>query len=145
MKSQIIIFQSEDKNISVDVLFDNETVWLNLDQIASLFEKNKSTISRHIKNIFDEGELEPNSTVANFATVQNEGGREVKRNVDFYNLDIIISVGYRVKSLRGTQFRKWATKHLNEFEIYRANEMKNLQSDFDKSIKKLKKDTNEPN
>lgn len=115
MKSQIIIFQSEDKNISVDVLFDNETVWLNLDQIASLFEKNKSTISRHIKNIFDEGELEPNSTVANFATVQNEGGREVKRNVDFYNLDIIISVGYRVKSLRGTQFRKWATKHLNEF------------------------------
>ena len=112
MKSQIIIFQSEDKNISVDVLFDNETVWLNLDQIASLFEKNKSTISRHIKNIFDEGELEPNSVVANFATTAKDGKTY---NVDFYNLDIIISVGYRVKSLRGTQFRKWATKHLNEF------------------------------
>ena len=112
MKSQIIIFQSEDKNISVDVLFENETVWLNLDQIANLFEKNKSTISRHIKNIFDEGELEQNSVVANFATTATDGKTY---QVDYYNLDVIISVGYRVKSLRGTQFRIWAMQILKEY------------------------------
>jgi len=93
------------------------TVWLSLDQMAELFQRNKSTISRHIKNIFIEGELVRESTVANFATVQNEGDRQVERNIEYYNLDVIISVGYRVKSLRGTQFRIWANSVLKEYII----------------------------
>ncbi|MBQ9182223.1 MAG: virulence RhuM family protein [Neisseriaceae bacterium] len=83
--------------------------------MANLFERDKSTVSRHIKNVFSENELEYSATVANFATVQNEGGRTVERNIEHFNLDVIISVGYRVKSLRGTQFRQWATKRLNEY------------------------------
>lgn len=111
----IVIFRTEDEKISVDVRFDDETVWLTLDQMASLFERDKSTVSRHIKNVFEEGELERSSTVANFATVHTEGERQVERQLEYYNLDVIISVGYRVKSLRGTQFRKWATSRLNEY------------------------------
>jgi hypothetical protein len=111
----IVIFKTEDDKISVDVHFDDETVWLSLDQMAELFERDKSTISRHIKNVYDEVELERPATVANFATVQTEGDRQVERQIEYYNLDVIISVGYRVKSLRGTQFRKWATKRLNEY------------------------------
>lgn len=110
-----IIFKTEDDKVSVDVRFSDETVWLTLDQMAELFDRDKSTISRHIKNVFDEGELQESATVAKFATVQIEGEREVSRNLDYYNLDVIISVGYRVKSLRGTQFRQWATKRLNEY------------------------------
>lgn len=109
------LFSSADGKISVDVRFDGETVWLSLEQMANLFERDKSTISRHIKNVFSENELEYSATVANFATVQNEGGRTVERNIEHFNLDVIISVGYRVKSLRGTQFRQWATKRLNEY------------------------------
>lgn len=110
-----IIFKTEDNKVEVDVRFQDETVWLTLDQISTLFDRDKSTISRHIKNIFDEGELEYAATVAKFATVQTEGSRQVERELDYYNLDVIISVGYRVKSLRGTQFRQWATKRLNEY------------------------------
>jgi hypothetical protein len=113
--NRIVIFKTEDDKISIDVRFDEETVWLTLDQMASLFERDKSTISRHIKNVFDEGELEQAATVANFATVQTEGARQVERQLEYYNLDVVISVGYRVKSLRGTQFRQWATKRLNEY------------------------------
>jgi hypothetical protein len=87
---------------------ENETVWLSLDQMSELFQRDKSTISRHIKNVFQEGELIEDTTVANFATVQSEGDRQVTRNITYFNLDVIISVGYRVKSLRGTQFRIWA-------------------------------------
>ena len=112
---KIILFKTDDGKISVDVRFDEETVWLTLDQMAELFERDKSTISRHIKNVFDEGELEQWATVAKFATVQTEGTRQVERQIEYYNLDVIISVGYRVKSLRGTQFRQWATKRLNEY------------------------------
>ena len=111
----VVIFKTEDEKISVDVRFDEETVWLTLDQMAALFERDKSTVSRHIKNVFEEGELERSATVANFATVQTEGERQVERQIEYYNLDVIISVGYRVKSLRGTQFRKWATGRLNEY------------------------------
>ena len=96
--------------IAVDVRFHDESVWLTLDQMATLFERDKSTISRHIKNIFTEGELVRNSVVANFATTASDGK---EYQVDYYNLDVVISVGYRVKSLRGTQFRQWATKRLN--------------------------------
>ena len=113
--SHIVIFKTEDGKVSVDARFDDETVWLSLDQISALFERDKSTISRHIKNVFEDGELSPERTVANFATVQSEGGRKVERNIEFYNLDVIISVGYRVKSQMGTQFRIWATKRLNEY------------------------------
>lgn len=110
-----IIFKTEDDKVEVDVRFQDETVWLTLDQMATLFDRDKSTVSRHIKNIFDEGELEYAATVAKFATVQTEGTRQVERELEYYNLDVIISVGYRVKSLRGTQFRQWATKRLNEY------------------------------
>lgn len=110
-----IIFKTEDDKVEVDVRFQDETVWLTLDQMSTLFDRDKSTISRHIKNVFDEGELEYAATVAKFATVQTEGSRQVERELDYYNLDVIISVGYRVKSLRGTQFRQWATKRLNEY------------------------------
>lgn len=112
---QMVLFKTEDERIAIDVRFDEETVWLSLDQMAQLFERDKSTISRHIKHVYEEGELEESATVAKIATVQMEGGREVERQIDYYNLDVIISVGYRVKSLRGTQFRQWATKRLNEY------------------------------
>ena len=110
--NSMVIFKTEDNQISVDVRFHEESVWLTLEQMSTLFERNKSTISRHIKNIFDEGELERNSVVANFATTASDGK---EYQVDYYNLDVIISVGYRVKSQRGVQFRQWATKRLNEY------------------------------
>ena len=113
----MLIYQSEDGKIKIDVRFENETVWLSLDQMATLFGRDKSTISRHIKNVFEEGELPNEATVANFATVQVEGNREVVRNIDYYNLDVIISVGYRVKSQQGTQFRIWTTQRLKEYII----------------------------
>jgi hypothetical protein len=96
---------------------EGETVWLTLNQLAELFQRDKSVISRHIKNVFEEGELPLQGTVAKNATVQNEGGREVVREIDYYNLDMIISVGYRVNSHRGTQFRIWATNRLREYII----------------------------
>ena len=108
------MYTTEDGVTKVEVTFDNDTVWLSLNQIADLFQRNKSTISRHIKNVFLEGELSRNSVVANFATTGSDGKRY---HVDFYNLDVIISVGYRVKSLRGTQFRIWATNILKEYMI----------------------------
>lgn len=113
----MLIYRSEDGKIKIDVRFESETVWLSLDQMATLFGRDKSTISRHVKNVFEEGELSTEATVANFATVQTEGGREVSRNIDYYNLDVIISVGYRVKSQQGTQFRIWATQRLKEYII----------------------------
>jgi hypothetical protein len=116
-RGEILIYQTEDGLTKINVNLQNETVWLSLDQMAELFQRDKSTISRHIKNIFIEGELVRESTVANFATVQNEGDRQVKRNIEYYNLDVIISVGYRVKSFRGTQFRIWANSVLKEYII----------------------------
>lgn len=112
---KIIIYQTEDGLTKINVNMQNETVWLSLEQMADLFQRDKSTISRHIKNIFDEGELVRESTVAKFATVQNEGNRQVERVIEYYNLDVIISVGYRVKSQRGVQFRIWAASILKEY------------------------------
>jgi hypothetical protein len=111
-KSELIIYTTEDGLTKVNVTFDNETVWLSLDQMAVLFGRDKSTISRHIRNVFDEHELERNSVVANFATTASDGKTY---KVDYYNLDVIISVGYRVKSQRGVQFRIWATSILKEY------------------------------
>ena len=114
-KGSIILYTTPDGESKIEVTLQNETVWLTLDQMAELFQRNKSTISRHIKNIFETGELNADSTVAFFATVQTEGKRKVERNIAFYNLDMIISVGYRVNSYRGVQFRQWATMVLKEY------------------------------
>lgn len=115
--NKILLYTTVDGKQKIEVNLQNETVWLSLDQIADLFQRNKSTISRHIKNIFEEGELQHEATVAKFATVQKEGEREIERNIEYYNLDVIISVGYRVKSIRGTHFRIWASGVLKEFMI----------------------------
>ena len=114
-KGQILLYQTPDGVTKIEVKLQNETVWLSLDQMAELFQRNKSTISRHIKNVFEEGELQFDSTVAFFATVQTEGKRKVERDIAYYNLDMIISVGYRVHSYRGVQFRQWATSVLKEY------------------------------
>ena len=111
---EMIVYQSGDGCPHINVRLENETVWLSIDQMAKLFSRNKSTISRHIKKIFDEGELERNSVVANFATTAADGKTY---QVDYYNLDMIIAVGYRVRSSVGTQFRQWATARLKEYMI----------------------------
>ena len=111
---ELIIYQTDDGLTKINVNMQEETVWLSLDQMAELFQRDKSTISRHIKKIFEEGELQRNSVVANFATTAADGK---VYNVDYYNLDVIISVGYRVKSQRGVQFRIWATNVLKEYMI----------------------------
>ena len=111
-KADMIIYTTEDGLTKVETTFDGDTVWLSIDQMAELFQRDKSTISRHIKNIFTEGELQRDSVVAKFATTASDGK---VYNVDYYNLDVIISVGYRVKSKRGTQFRIWATGILKEY------------------------------
>jgi hypothetical protein len=116
-KGEILIYQTPKGDTKIDVRIDSETVWLSLTQLVDLFQKSKSTISEHIKNIYEEGELEREPTVRKFRTVQNEGNRVVERDIEFYNLDVIISVGYRVKSHVGTHFRQWATRFLRELII----------------------------
>ena len=116
-KGNLLLYQTEDGQTKIEVTLANDTVWLTADQMAELFQRNKSTISRHIKNVFESGELMPDSTVAFFATVQNEGTRRVERNIAYYDLNMIISVGYRVNSHRGVQFRIWATQVLREYLI----------------------------
>ena len=115
--NQIIVYNTHDGSIKIEVKLKDETVWLSQRQMAELFDKDIRTVSEHIQNVYSEGELAKNSTIRNFRIVQNEGKREISRNVDFYNLDVIISVGYRVKSHRGTQFRIWATEKLREYII----------------------------
>ena len=115
--NEIVIYQTPNNTTQIEVQFEGETFWLSLNQMASLFERDKSVISRHLKNIYAEGELEFSSTVAKNATVQIEGTREIQREIEFYNLDAIISVGYRVNSKQGTLFRQWATQRLKEHLI----------------------------
>lgn len=117
MNSELLIYQNKEGNIAIDVRLDEETVWLTQAQLCELFQKSKATISEHIKNVFQEGELEQNLTVRKFRTVQTEGSRNVEREIEYYNLDVIISVGYRVKSVQGTQFRIWATQRLKEYIV----------------------------
>lgn len=126
MKNSIEIFKSQDGTTAIEVQFDNETVWLNLNQLAELFGRDKSVISRHLKNIYKEEELSIEATVAKNATVQKEANRKVERLIEYYNLDAIISVGYRVNSKRGTQFRQWATQRLKDYLVkgYAVNEQK---------------------
>ena len=132
-KGEIVIYQTEDGQTSLEVKLIEETVWLNLNQMAELFKRDKSVISRHISNIFKTGELSKEATVAKYATVQMEGGRRITRNIEHYNLDVMISVGYRVNSLCGTQFRIWANKILKDYLVkgYALNE-KRLQSQIEK-------------
>lgn len=113
-KSQILIYQTEDGLTKISVKLEDENIWLSIDQMAALFGRDKSTISRHIKNIFREGELQQNSVVAKFATTASDNKTY---QVDYYNLDVIISVGYRVKSVQGTKFRVWATEKLKEYLV----------------------------
>ena len=122
--NQIVIYQSEDGQTQVDVRLENETVWLTQAQMVELFQTTKQNVSLHVGNVFREGELEQESTVKEYLTVQNEGERKVSRKVKYYNLDVIISVGYRVKSKRGTAFRIWANNVLKQYLIkgYAVNE-----------------------
>jgi death-on-curing family protein len=123
---QIAIFTSSDGKASLDVQLDQDTVWLSQRQMSELFDKDTDTVGLHIRNIFKEGELESGATTEESSVVQKEGGRQVRRKVKFYNLDVIISVGYRVKSQRGTQFRQWATRVLREHLVkgYTLNEQR---------------------
>lgn len=116
-KSELILYRAEDGKIKVDVLLQDETVWLTIGQMAELFQIDKTGISRHLANIFETGELQSKATVAKIATVQREGRRIVRRDIEYYNLDAIISVGYRVNSIRGTQFRVWATQRIREYIV----------------------------
>ena len=128
-KNEIVIYKDGELEIEVQVNSDNDTVWLTLNQIAELFERDKSSISRHISNIYKNGELDRNSTVAKIATVQKEGERSIERTLDYYNLDLILSVGYRVNSKRGIAFRRWASSILKDYMLkgYAINE-KRLES-----------------
>ena len=112
---EIVIFKTSENNVSIDVRFEGETVWLTQAQLVDLYNSSKANVSEHIKHIFEEEELAKESTVRKFRTVQVEGSRQVEREVECYNLDMIISLGYRIKSKIATQFRQWATKRLNEY------------------------------
>ncbi len=117
-QSEFVIFKTEDEQVSVDVRLEDETVWLMQQHMAFLFDKGRTTISEHIKNIFKDGELDEKVVCRNFRHTTPHGaieGKTQEKEVKYYNLDVIISVGYRVKSLRGTQFRQWATMRLNEY------------------------------
>lgn len=129
MEKQIEIFKSKDNQIELNVQFDEDTVWLTQEQMELLFQTTKQNVSLHIKNIFEEGELTDVSTVKESLTVRTEGNRKVQRKIQFYNLDVIISVGYRVKSQRGTQFRQWATQRLKDYLVqgYTINEKRLAQ------------------
>ena len=115
--SNIEIYQFDDGKTEISVQLDKETVWLNLNQMVELFERDKSVVSRHLNNIYKEGELLREATVAKYATVQTEGRRKVERKIEYFNLDVIISVGYRVKSKRGTQFRMWANQIIKDYLV----------------------------
>jgi len=138
-RGNIILYQSEDGQEAVDVHLADNTVWLTLNQIAVLFERDKSVVSRHLRNIFHTGELAKEATVAKNATVQKEGERKVTRSIEWFNLDVIISVGYRVNSKRGTQFRIWATSILTHHfvEGYTLNQRRLAEKGIDEAQQML--------
>ena len=116
-KGEIEIYRAQDNQTEIKVRFKRETIWLTQLQMAELFDKDVRTINEHIRNIYKTGELEANPTIRNFRIVRQEGQRKIRRNIDHYNLDMIISVGYRVNSKRGTQFRQWATQRLKDYLV----------------------------
>jgi len=140
MKDEIIIYQADESSTRLEVRIEEETVWLTQAQMAELFQTSPQNITIHIRNIFKEGELIEKGTCKDYLQVQNEGGRQVKRNLRLYNLDVIISVGYRVKSIRGTQFRIWANKILKEYLLKGhvvSHRLERLESDMHSVKNKL--------
>lgn len=140
MNNEILLYQSNNLTERIEVRLKDETVWLNRQQLSTLFGRDIKTIGKHINNVFSEGELQKNATVANFATVQMEGGRQIERQLDYYNLDVIISVGYRVKSTQGTQFRIWATHVLRDYLLkgYALNQrIAKIETNVDNLTEKL--------
>ena len=140
MSDNIEMYQSKDGETQIEVKFEKETVWLNRHQIASLFARDIKTVGKHINNVYQEGELDRISTVAKFATVQDEGGRAVERQIEHYNLDVIISVGYRVKSQKGVQFRQWATQRLTDYLIKGYSVNTQLLKDYKEKAVHLEKE-----
>ena len=144
--SEILFYKTEDGRNRIEVRLDGNTVWLSQRLLAELFQKDVRTINEHIQNIYEEGELAPETTIRKFRIVQTEGKREVERGVDFFNLDVIIAVGYRVKSHRGTQFRRWATERLREYLVKgftmddeRLKEGRNIGEDyFDELLERIR-------
>ena len=139
-KNEIIIYQAKELNQQIEVRIDNETIWLTQAQIVKLFDSSKANISEHIKHIFQTGELTKEATVRKFRTVRKEGNRKVTRHLIHYNLDMIISIGYRVNSIRGTQFRIWANKILKDYLLkgYALNQrMNRIENNFQKLAKKV--------
>ena len=151
INNEIIIYKSNELTSSIEVKLEDETVWLSQAQMIELFEVTKQNISLHINNIFREGELEKSSTVKDYLTIQKEGNRSVKRKVAFYNLDVIISVGYRVKSKRGTQFRIWANQIIKDYLLKgytinnRVNRLEEKMIDHDKKFDLLLNTNLHPN
>ncbi|NBG87209.1 virulence RhuM family protein [Isachenkonia alkalipeptolytica] len=145
-KNDLLIYQTEDGKTKIDVRLENETLWMTQKAIAELYQKNIRTINEHINNIYKEKELDESSTIRKNRIVQNEGNREVTREVAFYNLELIIAVGYRVRSHRGTQFRRWATERLNEYLVKgftmddeRLKDMRNIGDDyFDELLERIR-------
>jgi hypothetical protein len=140
MNNEIILYRPNELAEHIEVRLEDETVWLNRQQLTILFGRDVKTIGKHINNVFEDGELQKSSTVANFATVQNEGGRTIERQIEYYNLDVIISVGYRVKSKQGTQFRIWATNVLRDYLLkgYALNQrMNRIENNMDHLNKKV--------
>lgn len=145
-KTDILIYQLEDGKTKIDVRLENETVWMTQKAIAELYQTTPQNITLHIKNIYEEGELEENSTCKNYLQVQTEGNRAVQRNSRHYNLEMIIAIGYRVRSSRGTQFRRWATERLNEYLVKgftmddeRLKGMRNIGDDyFDELLERIR-------
>ncbi|MBW1945940.1 MAG: virulence RhuM family protein, partial [Deltaproteobacteria bacterium] len=132
---KVVLYQAQDGTVELDVRLDRDTIWLSQKQMSTLFDKDTDTIGLHLRNIFKEGELEESTTTEESSVVQKEGNRQVRRRVRFYNLDAIISVGYRVNSKRGTQFRIWATRVLRDHIVqgYTVNERR--LRDLDKAVK----------
>ena len=142
MKNEIILYQSDELPEHIEVMLDQDTVWLSLNQTAQLFNRDKSVISRHLRNIYKEGELSQEATVAKNATVQIEAGRKVTREIEYYNFDAILSVGYRVNSKQGTQFRIWATNVLRDYLLkgYALNQrMDRMENNFENLSKEVNK------
>ena len=142
-KSEVVIYEARNGETVLAVKLENDTVWLTQKQMSELFGKGIPTINEHIKNLYKEGELEKDSTIRNFRTVQNEGGRSIERDIEFYDLDVIISVGYRVKSKQGTQFRIWARNILknhivNGFSV-NNDRLKDLQNSFKEQKEEYKR------
>jgi hypothetical protein len=136
MKNEIIIYQSNDLSEKLEVRIEEDTIWLTQAQIVALFDSSKANISEHIKHIFQTGELNKKATVRKFRTVQKEGSRTVSRDLIHYNLDMIISIGYRVNSIRGTQFRIWANKVLKDY-LLKGYALNNRMNRIEDNVHKL--------